>query len=231
VRKAASSRADFGEPLVGSIIGVVSDLDPSETGGAAVPVVFVPFTHTPWAQARILVRTTGNTMGPIHGVEEAVRSVEPAIPLSGPFLRVQRLTDIRASQRSQERLNAGLVGAFAAVALLLACIGMYGVTSFIVTLRTREMGVRMALGAAPRRVAAGVVRHAAMVGMFGLLGGIVTATAIASMITSLLYEVGPLESGRFVFVAVLLLVLVVASAYVPARRASGLDPALVLRSE
>ena len=231
VRKAASSRADFGEPLFGSIIGVVADLDPSETGGGAVPVVYVPFTHTPWAQVRVLVRTIDDSAGLIQAVESAVRSIEPAIPLSGPFVSVQRLADIRASQRSEERLNAGLVGAFAAVALLLACVGMYGVTSFIVTLRTREMGVRMALGAAPRRVAAGVVRHAAIVGMTGLIGGAVTGAALSSLITSLLFEVSPLDIRRFALAAVFLLALVAIAAYLPARRASELDPALVLRSE
>jgi predicted permease len=231
VRKAASSRVDFGEPLLGSIVGVVADLDPSETGGGTVPLVYVPFTQSPWAQVRLLVRTIGDPPGLIQELEDAVRSVEPAIPLSGPFVSIQRLDDVRASQRSQERLNAGLVGAFAILALVLACIGMYGVTSFIVTLRTREMGVRIALGAAPLRVASRVVRHAAMVGLIGLAGGAVIAAALTSLITSLLFEVSPLAIGRYVFVAALLLAVVAIAAYVPARRASALDPALILRSK
>lgn len=231
VSKAASSRADFGEALVGTVVGVVADLDTSETGGEPVPIVYVPFTHTPWAQVRILARTRGSSPATIRAVEDAVRSIEPRIPLTGPFVSVWRLTDIRASQRSEERLNAGLVGAFAAVALLLACIGMYGVTSFIVTLRRREMGVRMALGAAPRRVAAGVVRHAALVGAMGLLGGVATGAALSSLIAGLLFEVGPLDPGRYVAVALCMLALVALAAYVPARRAGQLDPALVLRSE
>jgi len=231
VRKAASSRADFGEPLLGSVVGVVADLDTSETGGGPVPIVYVPFTHTPWSQVRILARTSRGSAGTIRAVEDAVRSVEPGVPLSGPFVSVRRLADIRASQRSEERLNAGLVGAFAAVALLLACIGMYGVTSFIVTLRRREMGVRMALGAAPRRVSAGVVRHAALVGALGLLGGVMAGAALSSLIAGLLFEVGPLDPGRYAVVAVSLLALVALAAYVPARRAGQLDPALVLRSE
>jgi putative ABC transport system permease protein len=231
VRKAASSRADFGEPLLGTVVGVVADLDRSETGGEPVPIVYVPFTHTPWGQVRILARTSGSTPATMRAVEDAVRSIEPGIPLTGPFVSVWRLTDIRASQRSEERLNAGLVGAFAAVALLLACIGMYGVTSFIVTLRRREMGVRMALGATPRSVAAGIVRHAALVGSLGLLGGVATGAALSSLIAGLLFGVGPLDPGRYVVVAVSLLALVALAAYVPARRASELDPALVLRSE
>jgi len=231
VTKAASSRADFGESLRGSIVGVVTDLDPAERGGEAVSVVYVPFTHTPWAQMRMLVRATGDSEELIGAVEAAVRSVEPAIPLSGPFVSIRRLTDLRASGRSQERLNAGLVGAFAGLALVLACVGMYGVTSFIVTLRTREVGVRMALGAAPRRVAAAVVGHATVLGVIGVLGGVVTATALTSLITGLLYGVSPLEIERYVLVAAFLLLLVAAAASVPARRASGVDPARVLHAQ
>jgi len=231
VRKAASSRADFGEPLLGRVVGVVADLDASETGGRIVPVVYVPYAHTLWSQVRILARSTPGSPDVIRAVQEAVRSVEPGIPLSGPFVRVRGLSDIRASERSRQRLNATLVGGFAVVALLLAAIGMYGVTSFIVTLRTRELGVRMALGAAPRQVAAGVVRHAAGVGMVGLLVGVGAAAALSSYITSLLYEVGALDPGRYAAVAATMLALVAVAAWVPARRASKLDPARVLRSE
>lgn len=89
----------------------------------------------------------------------------------------------------------------------------------------------MALGAAPRRVAAGVVRHAALVGAMGLLGGVATGAALSSLIAGLLFEVGPLDPGRYVAVALCMLALVALAAYVPARRAGQLDPALVLRSE
>ena len=231
VRKAASSRADFGEPLMGLVVGVVADLDVSETGGRPIPVVYVPFTHSPWAQVRLLVRARDASAPTMRAVEDAIRSLEPALPLSGPFVGVRRLEDLRSVQRSQERLNAGLMGAFAAVAVLLACVGMYGVVSFTVVLRAREMGVRMALGAAPRQVAAGVVRQAAAIGAVGLVGGVVVAVALSSLITSLLFEVSPHAVERYATVAVTLLALAAGAAYVPARRASRLDPAMVLRSD
>jgi len=144
---------------------------------------------------------------------------------------IRRLEDLRSDERSQERLNAGLVGAFAAVALLLACIGMYGVTSFTVTLRTPEMGVRIALGAVPERVALDIVRRAAAIGTIGLVVGGIAAVALSSLLTSLLFEVSPWSAERYVIVGLMLLVLVAMAAYVPARRASELDPARILRSE
>jgi hypothetical protein len=110
-------------------------------------------------------------------------------------------------------------------------VGTVGVTSFIVTFRTPSMGVRMALGAAPGRLAVGIVRQAAMIGMIGLAGGAMVAAALSSLVTSLLFDVSPLDIGRYVSVAALLLPLVAIASYVPARRASRLDPARVLRSE
>ncbi len=231
VRKAASTRADFGEPLLGRIVGVVADLNVSETGGAPRPMVYVPYTHTPWAQVRLLVRTTDASAATMRALEAGVRSIEPGIPLSGPFVSIQRLEDLRYNQRSDERLNAGLLTGFAAVALALACIGMYGVISFTVTLRQREIGLRMALGDTSRGVATNVVVRAGLITAAGLAVGAVVAASFSSLVASSLFDVNPLDANRYVGVALLLLLLAALAAYVPARRASQLDPAMVLRSE
>ena len=231
VRKAGSSRADFGEALIGTIVGVVADLAPSETGGERPHVVYVPFPHTPWTQARLLVRATSVPETTVRSIEEAVRSVEARIPVSGPFVGVRREEDLRAAARSRERLNAGLTSVFGALALLLASIGMYGVTSFVVTLRTREIGVRLALGASPRRVAAGILGRAALVCIAGLICGGVVSMFLASSMRSILFGVSPLAVGRYGVVAVTLMILGVLAAYAPARRTSRLDPARVLRSD
>lgn len=229
IRKAASTRADFGEPFIGRVVGVVADLNVSETGGAPRPIVYVPYTHTPWAQARILVRTNDASLPIMRALEASVRSVEPAIPLSGPFVNVHRLEDRRSAQRSDERLNAGLLGAFAAVALALACVGMYGVISFTVALRQREIGLRMALGATSRGVATRVVLRAALIGSIGLAAGAVIAASLSSLVASSLFEVNPLDVNRYAIVAMLLWVLTALAAYVPARQASQFDPAMTLR--
>ena len=231
VRKAASSRADFGEPLMGTVIGVVADLATAETGGREQLVAFVPFTHSPWAQARLLARMTDTSASSLRAVEDAIRALEPGIPLSGPFVGVERLEDQRIAQRSRERLNAGVTAAFATLALLLASIGMYGVTSFVVTLRTREMGVRLALGASPGRVASAVVSRAAIVGTTGLVFGAVVAALASRSMAPLLFGVNPLHSGRYLAIAAMLTALTAGAAYLPARRASRLDPATVLRAD
>ncbi len=231
VDKAASTRPDFGEALLGTIVGVVGDLDDSETGGRPVSVVYVPFTQSPWAQVRLLVRARGTSAAMLRTIEAAVHTVEPAIPLSGPFSNVGRLEDLRFAQRSQERLSAGLTSAFAGVALLLACIGMYGVISFIVLARRREVGVRIALGATSTMVTWQVVRRAALISAAGLGVGAVVSALSTSLITSMLFRITPLDAGRYVVVAALLLLIAVAAALLPARRAAMTDPAVVLRSE
>ena len=231
VRKAASSRDDFGEPLMGRVVGVVADLDPSETGGSTRPIVYVPFTHSPWAQARLLVRAAETSTEMLRRIETAVRDVDPAIPLSGPFVSIRRMEEIRSTQRDDERLNAGLVGAFALVALLLASVGMYGVVSYSVALRTRALAIRMAVGASPARIATGVMRQVAQMALGGLAAGAVAGLFLSRLVASLLFEVTPLEATTYAPAAAFLLATALAAGYTPARRAGRIDPAVSLRAE
>jgi putative ABC transport system permease protein len=231
VQKAASSRNDFGEPLMGRVIGVVADLDPSETGGQTVPTVYVPYTHSPWAQARLLVRANDTSTAMLAAIQGAVRDIEPAIPLSGPFVSIRRMEDVRAAQRSDERFNAVLVGAFAVVALLLALTGMYGVVAYTVALRARTIGIRLALGASPRRVVTGVVRQVVQMTGMGLVAGGIIAIVLSRFADSFLFDVSPLQPSAYAFAGALLSILAIAAGYLPARRAGGLDPARILRAD
>ena len=231
VRKAASSRDDFGQPLMGRVVGVVADLDPSETGGSTRPIIYVPFTHSPWAQVRLLIRTADTSTEMLRRIETAVWDVDPAIPLSGPFISVRRMEEIRSAQRADERLNAGLVGVFTLVALLLASVGMYGVVSYSVALRTRALAIRMAVGASPTRVTAGVVREVAQMAFGGLAAGAVAGLFLTRFVASLLFEVTPLEPATYALAAAFLLATALAAGYAPARRAGRLDPAVSLRAE
>jgi putative ABC transport system permease protein len=231
VRKAASSRADFGEPLMGRVVGVVADVDPSETGGLPVPIVYVPYTHSPWGHARLFARVGDTSIEMLRAIEGAVRDVEPAIPLSGPFVSLRRVEEIRAAGRSDERLNASLVSAFAVVALLLALVGIYGVVAYTVALRTRTIGIRLALGASPRRVVTGVMRQVAKMTGIGLLTGGLTAVVLSRFAPSFLFDVSPLQASAYAFAGVLLSVLAIVAGYLPARRAGALDPARVLRAD
>ena len=131
----------------------------------------------------------------------------------------------------QERLVAWLSGAFALLALVVACIGLYGLLSFEVTQRTHEVGVRMALGASPRQVFGLVVRQGIRVVAIGAVTGIATALALTRYLGSLLYGVRPIDPLAYVAVTVLLLIVTMAACYIPARRATKVDPMVALRYE
>jgi predicted permease len=231
VLKSASSRADFGEPLLGRVAGVVGDLDPSETGGIAQPTIYVPFTHTPWSQVRILARTASPTAGVRSAIQEAVWSIEPAIPLTGPWVSIQSVADTREAARYDERLNATLVGTFALVSLLLATVGMYGVISYTVSLQTRAIGVRMALGATRGAISGAIVGKVAFITTAGLVLGMATSLALAPFLSSLLFGVQPVEGLVYTVVATLLLTVALCAGYGPARRAGKLDPLTVLYAD
>ena len=231
VMKAASTREDFGEPLMGRVVGVAADLDPSETGGRTEATVYVPFTHSPWAQVRILSRSARPTITVLSAIEDAVWSIDPAIPLSGPFVSVRTMDDLRSSGRYDERFNAGLVGAFALIALLLATIGMYGVISYTVSIQTRAIGIRMALGATAEAVSTAMVVKVARIALVGLALGAISSVVLSRFISSLLFGVPPLAWSVYAGVAVALFLVAVSAGYVPARRAGGVDPVRVLRAE
>ncbi len=231
VRKASSARSDFGEPISGRVVGVVADLDPSERGGTAVPVVYVPFTHSPWSQVRILARVGEGSVNTLRAIEDAVRSVDPAIPLAGPFVGPRRFEDLRAGQRSDERLNAGLVTGFATVALLLVLVGIYGVVSYAVVVGAKAIGVRMALGATPQRILVRVMRQAAYIAVTGVVVGMVASAFLSRLIDNFLFDVQALDARPYLAIAGLLLTLVTLASYLPAARAARLDPVAVLRAD
>ena len=229
VRKAASTRSDFGDPMRRRVIGVVRDLDPSERGGSAMPVVYVPFTHSTWSHARLLVRTTVASQDALDAIANAVRGVDPAIPLSGPFVSPRRIEDVRAAQCSAERLNAALTAAFALVAVLLASVGMYGVISYGVTLGRRAIDVRMALGATSGYVVFRIVRQVVVISLSGLVVGVPIAAFMSRLVGGLLFQVTPVDPTAYAWTALLVLALAVASGYLPAARAGRSDPSAVLR--
>src|SRR5260370_3492771 len=141
----------------------------------------------------------------------------------------QRMTDAIAGSLAPRRFSLIVLGAFAAVALILSVTGIYGVVSYLISQRTNEIGVRMTLGARPRDIFLGVLREGAMVGIIGIAIGLVGAAGLTRLIASLLFGISPTDFLTFVCAALLLLGCTILACYVPARRAVRVDPAVALR--
>lgn len=229
VLKAARTRPDFGQPLIGTVVGVAGDVKHFGLDREPPPTVYLPITHNPWASIVVVVRTAITTEHVIPPIERAVRQVDPAIPLKGPGLGVASFEAAVRNSAEPQRLNATLVSAFAAVALLLAAVGIYGVMSYTVALEAREIGIRMALGATPAGVLRAVVGCVTRIAGVGLVAGVAAALGLTRLITGLLYQVEPTDPVTYVAVGVLLLVVATLAGWFPARRAAAVDPMVALR--
>jgi putative ABC transport system permease protein len=191
------------------------------------PQFFRPYAEDPWTQMSVMVRTRGDTSGVVSAARKVVHDIDPSIPLYS----VQTMDSIIDGVMASNRAFRNLLGAFALVALLLAIAGLYGITAFVVAQRTREIGLRVALGAEPATVAALVLRQAATLAVIGAAIGIVTAVGAARWLSSTMYGVSASEPSIYAAAAIALGVATVAAAWGPARRAARVDPILALRTE
>jgi putative ABC transport system permease protein len=173
------------------------------------------------------LRTTSDTAALDSNIRGVVRSIEPTAQVRD----LRTLNEVVNTSLHQERVVAQLGSFFSLFALALACLGIYGVLSFTVVQRTREIGVRIALGAQRRDVLALVVGQGLRLALLGLALGLVAALAVTRFIESLLYGVTATDPVTFVGVSLLLLVVAVLASWLPARRATKLDPMTVLRHE
>ncbi|MGH7636349.1 MAG: ADOP family duplicated permease [Gemmatimonadaceae bacterium] len=210
-----------------TVVGVVADM---RRTGVDMPVreeTFMAHAQSPTLRNTLMVRTAGDPLAAARHVRDAVRSLDPSQPVSN----VRTLDSDLSGLLAQRRFNAVLVGAFAVLALLLAMIGAYGVTAYLVAQRTREIGVRMALGAEPSRVTRLVVLNGLRVAAIGVAGGVVAAFFAARLASSLLHGVSPHDPITLVAAPLTLLVVVALANYVPARRAARVDPLTALRQD
>lgn len=195
--------------------------------GNDLPVIYVPFWQSPWPRASIAVRTAGDPERITRSLASAINSVDPDIPLAG----VKTMDQILSESLSFDRFGMVLYGSFAALALLLASIGIYGVMAFAVAQRTHEFGIRMALGAASGQILSLVLREGVMLALFGLGLGLGGAYLVGRAMQATLYGVSALDVGAFSSVAGILLAAALLACYFPARRASRVEPMVALRDE
>ena len=224
-------RITFGDPNDSTgwrtIVGVVGSTRLEAVGKDSYAQVFMPLAQNPSASSYVVIRTSGDAQLLAPALRRELAALDPAQPISDVKTMEQRI----ASSISQSKLNSVLIALFAAVALALASIGIYGVISYAVAQRTREIGIRMALGATTGDVLGLVVRQGMTPALLGVLVGVVAALGVTRLMGSLLYGVSATDPLVFGAVCVVLLVVALAACLVPARRASLVDPNVALRND
>ncbi len=220
-------RIGYGKGGPREIVGVVGDVKQTALSDPLKPQMYTPFEQTPWPFVAAIVRTTAAPESAAGSLRAALTRVDPLI---GPA-EVRTLDEYVSRSMATPRFTTFLVGAFAAVALLLAGLGLFSVMAYSVAQRRREIGIRMALGAQPGEVRAMVVRQALWTGIVGLAIGIAGAFATTRVLAALLYEVRPTDPATFAGVSAVLVGVMLIAAYVPARRATQVDPLAALRTE
>ena len=186
-----------------------------------------PNAQNPGSGGSLVVRSSAEPAVLMTRIRAAVQSLDPDIPV----FEVRALEDIVAENTSSRRLSVLLVSAFAVLALVLAGVGIYGVISYLVTQRRQEIGIRMALGATGDNILSMILRQGARLAAFGILAGLIAAVILTRLISTLLFQVSALDVMTFVAGVAILTVLVLLASWLPARRATRVDPLVALRYE
>jgi putative ABC transport system permease protein len=216
-------------PLL-TIVGVVPDVKHTSLREETAPEMYVLYNQKPWPSMlamRVALRTKAAPPSITASVREAVHAIDPDLPLAN----VATLTSLLDDSMSQPRFSVFLLGSFGVLALLLASIGMYGVISYSVLQRTQEIGIRMALGAQRRKVFGMVLGQGALLAGLGIGIGLVAALGVTRLLASFLYGVRPTDPLTFAGVSLLLLGIALLACYLPARRATRVDPIVALKYE
>lgn len=219
-----------GKPRWMTIVGVVRDMRERGLDLALKGAVYVPFAQTGitfFQPSEIAVRTSRDPLSLSKELQQAVWAVNRDQPVSN----IRPMSAIVAGEMANRTNVLRLLGGFAGLALALAALGIYGVLSYVVSQRTREIGVRMAIGATRWDIVRAILGYWAALTGSGLAAGVAIALAVTRMLSVLLYGVSPLDARTFVAAPALLAAIALAASLIPARRAAGVDPAIALRQE
>ncbi|MBA0087357.1 MAG: ABC transporter permease, partial [Acidobacteria bacterium Pan2503] len=221
---------DTGMPRWMTIIGVVGDVKHSGLNQPTDPAVYEPFAQSDerWRRFMTLaIRARDMSSGLVEEVKRQIWRLDGQLPVSD----VHAMDELIAVSLAQQRFNTLLLGLFAALAVILAAVGIYGAMAYAAKQRTHEIGIRTALGAQRRDVLLLVMRDGTKIALFGIASGIAGALALTHLMASLLFEVKATDPATFAGVAILLAFVVLAACYIPARRATRVDPMVALRYE
>ena len=214
--------------VVREIVGVIRQVKADGLAATEESVeIYVPIAQNPWYGATLVVRSAGDPNALVTAVKAAVAQVDKDMPL----MRIRTMEQVAADSVAQPKFRAALAGTFAGVAVALAAVGIFGVLAFSVSQRTREFGVRMALGAKMWDVTRLVLAGGARIVLLGIAAGLGASAALTRTIGSLLFGVKPLDPLTFVAAPVVLAAVALTACAIPALRASKVDPAVALRQE
>ncbi len=217
----------LGPPIEWRIVGVYHDVHNGGVRREGFPEIDVPFWQSPWPQAGLAVRTFGNPAGMTKSITAVVHTVDPELPLD----QVKTMDQLVHESLASDRFSTALFASFAALALLLAAIGIYGVMSFAVAQRTHEIGLRIALGAGPQQVLRLVIGEGMLLALIGLGVGLAGTYFVGRLMKTVLYQVDAIDPAAIAAVTAVLLLSALLACYIPARRATQVDPMVALRDE
>ena len=215
-----------------TVVGVVADERHDGVTGIVKEKFFIPHIQWPVATAGgdpvrsvfVVARTTGDPLSVAGAVRHEIRQMDASLPVAS----VRSMNDVVAAALATPRLTGFLLGVFGAIALALAAVGIYGVLAYLVSQRTQEIGIRLAIGADRSQVLGMVLRQGLSLAAVGIVVGLIGAFALTRLMQSLLYEVRPNDPITFVAVAAALLLIALAASFLPARRATRVSPTIAL---
>jgi putative ABC transport system permease protein len=214
--------------FTGQIVGIVADVKHIGLDAEANEEIYVAYSQAPfWTDMNLIVKTSGDPMSVVGSIRNELGNLDRHVPIG----KVRTMETIAAESVAQPRFRTLLLSLFGIVALLLASVGIYGVMSYAVAQRTQEIGIRLALGAQIRDVRRMVITHGMTMAVIGVASGVAGAFVLTRLIASLLFEVAPTDVATFAGVSIGLVAAALVACYVPARRASRVDPLVALRYE
>jgi putative ABC transport system permease protein len=209
------------------IVGIVADIHQWNLSEEPAPGIYIPFTQEIMPWQTLVIRTKTDPLSLVPAIRREVFNLDPQQPLA----RIATLDQLMRASTAQPRFRAVLLGGFASLSLLLAAVGVFSVMSYAVSQRTREIGIRMALGAQRSAVLRLIVGEGAKIAISGVAAGLIASLAFARFMRSLLFSVSESDPVTFFGVALLLAIVALAACYLPARRAMRVDPMVALQYE
>ena len=221
----AVGQGGFGDRA--EVVGIVGDVRYGQMDELPKPDVYISYLQSPRRGMMLNVRTSGNSAILTEAIRDQVHVLDKDLPLYDIKTMYERIREGTA----KARFSTTLLTVFAAMALILSAVGIYGVMAYVVTQRTREIGIRMALGARPSAVLGMVVRRGGALAAAGIIVGMLGALAVTRVLTALLYRIRPDDSGTYFTIGFGLWAVALAASYIPARRAAAVDPSSALRGD